>query len=193
MTLPSFRTLGTATNTTNNLQLPSGAVSTGSDLWSPLQSLLVGLNVLPTDADLDKADGLAGLLQGPPQSVAILEAGATAAAKAWTALASVVGGGTVIWAAATDFWHGEKPGIQIALVGGAAFVLAACLIGIAMIVSADVRGRALGASAMYEARRTITIEFLRLSASAHSGDHAPKTAARSITELACRMRAKVES
>lgn len=90
MTLPSFRTLGTATNTTNNLQLPSGAVSTGSDLWSPLQSLLVGLNVLPTDADLDKADGLSGLLQGPPQSVAILEAGATAAAKAWAALASVV-------------------------------------------------------------------------------------------------------
>jgi hypothetical protein len=65
------------------VQFPEQAfntTATGNDILPPLETLEQGLYILPTDNDASKA-GVAATFQGPPQSVAIIEAGATALSK----------------------------------------------------------------------------------------------------------------
>jgi len=63
---------------------------TGKDVLSPLKELQQGLGVLPVDTDMAKA-GAAATFTGPPDSVAIIEAGATALSKWWTVAIAGVG------------------------------------------------------------------------------------------------------
>jgi hypothetical protein len=69
----------------SDVRIPNKAVSDGTDVRGPAEALLRGLYLLPRGDDLQKADGLGSVLHGPPQSVALIEAGATAAAKWWAA------------------------------------------------------------------------------------------------------------
>jgi len=138
----------------------------GQDLSTPVVLLLRDLNVLGSPEDLKKADGVEAALNGPPQSVAIIEAGATALGKWWTAALGVGATLTSIVATAQGIWGQEHDIVRVAFVGGAAAVLTAIAIAIAIIVSSDVRGRAVGSVAQIQARAQVAQTFLALSRTA---------------------------
>lgn len=62
----------------DDVKIPSRAVSDEEDIVEPTRELLQGLRLLG-DSDGD-GDGAGAVFSGPPQSVAVIEAGATAAA-----------------------------------------------------------------------------------------------------------------
>jgi hypothetical protein len=148
------------------VQFPGHAFNTtdaGNDILSPLETLEQNLYILPTDDDVKKA-GVTATFQGPPQSVSIIEAGATALSKWWSVVIAGLGGAAVITSAVTKFWSGQTGGVRIVLIGGLAGVLIAALIAISIMVAADVRGRAQGQVALYMARANIAGQFLQQSA-----------------------------
>jgi hypothetical protein len=148
------------------VQFPEEAVNpAGADVLAPLKELQQGLQVLPADKDIAKA-GASATFVGPPDSVAIIEAGATALSKWWSVAIAALGGTAVIISAVTKFWNGESPGVRIGLIAGMAAFLAASVLAISVIVSADLKGRAQGMVALYAARADIANQFLRQSLSA---------------------------
>lgn len=141
----------------DDTKLPRGAVGPGTDLVGPLQTVLRQINVLPDEKA--SASGASGLLS-TPDSVAVIESGATALSKWWTALVGALGGTAVIVGAVQRFWSNQTGGTRIALIASFAGFLAAAVLAIAIIVSADVRGRATGSVAEYNARSDVTVAFL---------------------------------
>jgi hypothetical protein len=135
---------------------------TGADLLGPIQTLLEGLDVLPTANDLKQANAGA-TFKGPPQSVAVIEAGATALSKWWATAAAALGGTAAITTAATKFWSGQHGGARIALIAGMAGVIGFALLAIAIMVASDVYGRAIATVATYQARAQISCQFLALT------------------------------
>jgi hypothetical protein len=145
----------------STVQVPGKPVSPdGNDLLVPLDDLLQGINLL--GADSDRTGGVVA----PSQGVAIIESGATAMSKWWSAAVAALGGTSAIAAVATRFWSGTSGGTRIAVVVAVAAVVAASLIALAIIVSSDVRGRATGATAVYYARATVAKEFAQASVAA---------------------------
>jgi hypothetical protein len=69
----------------NEVRIPRKAVSDDTDIREPARNLLEGLNLLGTREETEQAKGFTAAFTGPPQSVALIEAGATAAAKWWSA------------------------------------------------------------------------------------------------------------
>jgi hypothetical protein len=133
-----------------------------ADVAPPINNLLRDLSLIGTKEELEKADGASALLFGPPQSVAIIEAGVTAATKAWTALfgaGATVGGvvSLVNWGSFTN------DALHIAIVAGTALVLAALVIAIALMIGNDIRARGQGAITTIEARASLANRFLTLS------------------------------
>jgi trimeric autotransporter adhesin len=135
----------------------------GSDVLSPLQDLLGGVNVLGGSQDSGSA------FSKPSQSVAILESGATALTKWWSGAVGAVGGLTAIAAVATRFWNSQTGDARVALLAATGAVLAAAVLALAIIISADVRSRANGATAVYAARAHITGKFIEATMSAAMG------------------------
>jgi hypothetical protein len=133
---------------------------TDTDLGPPLTQLLVDLGIKGTTADEATAGNASTAVKGLPVSVSIIEAGATAASKGWATLIAALGGGTAVWGAATNFWKSSS-GSQGNLVIGAAIVIAACALGVALIMYGDVRARGQGAAAQYSARAAIATAFLQ--------------------------------
>ncbi len=122
---------------------------------------MTGVDLLGGDGD---AQG--GAFSAPAQSVAIIEANATALSKWWSVAVGALGGTTVIATAVSGFWDGETGGVRIALVAATGAIIVAAAIALAMIVSADVRGRAAGAQAIYAARASIAGEFMQAASEA---------------------------
>jgi len=140
------------------VEIPSKAVSGEDDLGLAARNLLEGLNLLPPADDLKKADGLSTAFTGPPDSVALIEAGATAATKWWSAgLGATV---TVMWGKVWLWWGSQPVGLKAAVVGGAAFVTAAVAVSIAYLLSSDVRGRAHANVATIEARARVAVRMI---------------------------------
>jgi len=135
----------------------------GDDLSQPVTQLLRDLSMLGTPTEIESANGVKAAFTGPPQSVAIIEAGATALGKWWTAALASGASLTAIIAAIQGIWGGEHDPVRVAFVAGAAVVVAALAIAIGIIVSSDVRGRAAGAAAQIQARANIATTFLALS------------------------------
>jgi hypothetical protein len=135
----------------------------GDDLSKPVAQLLNDLNVLGTPEELKQANGAGSVLGGPPQSVAIIEAGATALGKWWATALGAGAGLTGVVAAIQGIWGNEHDPVRVAFIAAAAVVLAALAISIGIIVSSDVRGRAIGAVAQYEVREQVASTFLSLS------------------------------
>ncbi len=157
------------------VEWPSAIVSgteTDNDLGPPLCQLLVDLGIKGSMPGEASADSPIAAVKGTPVSVSIIEAGATAASKGWATLIAALGGGTVVWGAVTNFWKSESA-IQGTLVIGAAVVIAACTLGVALIMYGDVRARGLGAAAQYSARASIAAEFLRTAPAAAKMAGAP--------------------
>jgi hypothetical protein len=66
-----------------DVQIPSGAVSEDEDVRVPVRAQLEDLQLLGGENDDSK--GLDALFKGPPDSIALIEAGITAATKWWAA------------------------------------------------------------------------------------------------------------
>ncbi len=66
------------------IRIPGNAIDPeGADVAAPAAGVLRELHLLPTKEELAEAGKAAALLGGPPQSVAVIEAGATALSKWW--------------------------------------------------------------------------------------------------------------
>lgn len=73
-----------------------------------------------------------------------------------------LGGATAITAAITKFWNGEHGDVRIALLATTGAVIAVIAIALAMIISSDLRARAAGAVAIYDARAKVASAMLDL-------------------------------
>lgn len=159
-----------------SVRFPGNATdATAEDLSAPLTRLLQNLSLLGTPDDLKKADGASAAIFGTPQSVAIIEAGATALGKWWSvALAgsAVVTGALAAW---KGIWSGEHDVVRLGIVVAAALILSAIALALGAIVSSDVRGRAVGAAALFQARAGIATDFLTLSKSTSTQTSDPLT------------------
>lgn len=157
-------------------QIPGKAVSDGTDVCRPVRTLLEDLNLLGTAQDLDKAKGSGSLLSSPPQSVALIEAGATAASKWW---ASGLGALVIpTWGAVLAWWGGQDTTIKAVVVGGAALVTAALVLSIGYLIASDVRGRAAAAVSIIEARARLATTMIQAAESVYE-----PTAAASVVEV----------
>ncbi|MGO8862087.1 MAG: hypothetical protein ACLQRH_15170 [Acidimicrobiales bacterium] len=144
------------------VKIPGKAIdNSGDDLASPLKALLTDINALGASSD-----SAGGAFTKPAQSVAIIESGATALTKWWSGAVGALGGATAITAAITKFWNGQHGGERIALIASTGAVVVAVAIALAVIISSDVRGRAIGASAVYAARAQIATTFIEASLAA---------------------------
>ncbi|MFC5262128.1 hypothetical protein ACFPJ1_08400 [Kribbella qitaiheensis] len=160
-----------------DVQIPAKAVSaTGQDILDPTAALLRGVNLLGTAEDNKQADSFGATFKGPPASVALIEAGATAASKWWaTGLAAGV---AVAWGRVAVWWDGQQPDTQRAVLLAAGIVTAAAVLGIAYLLGSDVRGRSIAAVATIEARARIAeamIQTAQVSAAAPTATATPST------------------
>jgi hypothetical protein len=150
--------------------IPNDAVDSAKDISVPSVQFLRDLSLLPAEGDLAKAKGAKSFL-GPPSSVAIIEAGATALSKAWAlGLATFVG---VAWGAVLKFW-GANPDQRSVMLWAASITTAALVVAIGYIVASDVRGRAAAMVATYEARADIAIAVIAAAREASKAKAPPK-------------------
>lgn len=140
-----------------DVQIPSNAVSEDEDVRVPVRNLLEDLQLLGGEDDDSK--GLDALLRGPPDSIALIEAGATAATKWWAAGlgAALVG----LWGSIAAWWPTQEDPVQVAVVGGAAVVSAALVISIGYLIASDVRGRSSVATATVHARAHLATTMIQ--------------------------------
>jgi hypothetical protein len=155
-----------------SVRIPGDAVDvTGKDLLAPAQDLLRGLSLLPIAGEQRQADGFTAALQGPPDSVALIEAGATAFSKWWVAGAgaSVLG----VWGSVAKFYQDQQDGsTQRALLWAAAITSAALILAIAYVINADLRGRAAVQVATVTARAAVARAMLEQSRGGPAGSPA---------------------
>lgn len=163
-------------------KIPGKAVDQGEDLVKPTQDLLRSLNLLPgAGATLGNA-GYA--FSGPPDSVSILEAGATAATKGWSTAIGLSAAAVSAWI--VKVWNGlganswNQPFALLAI----AVILAAAALGIAYLFAADVRGRALGMKATIEARRDVAVTIIESAASRSGALHVDESHSSFLISLA---------
>ncbi|GAA4443336.1 hypothetical protein [Phytohabitans houttuyneae] len=159
--------------TASEVRVPSEAVA-GDDIAEPSIALLRGLKLLPAEGELSKARGLSSAFSGPPESVALIEAGATAASKWWAAgLSGLV---VAAWALIRGWWSSNPDNQHVALWVGAV-VTAAAILGIAYLLGSDLRGRAAVATETVRARASVAEAFVRAAEQAHSRAAATQVAA----------------
>src|SRR5438094_78317 len=97
----------------NGVTFPGKAQDpTGNDLSKPVVQLLNDVNVLGTTEDLKAANGTGAAFAGPPESVAIIEAGATALGKWWATALGAGAGLTGIVAAIQGIWGNEHDPVR---------------------------------------------------------------------------------
>jgi hypothetical protein len=114
--------------------------------------------------DLEASSQMTTAFTGTPDSVAVIEAGATAISKGWAAGLSVAA--TALWGSVINFWDGNAPQRSVMLwVAGIAS--AAVVLAIGYIVASDVRGRAAATVATYDARARISVAMLEAAQTVH--------------------------
>jgi len=141
------------------VQIPAkGVAADATDVAAPSRAFLEDLSLLPTKEDLKSAGELQAVLGGPPQSVALIEAGLTAAAKWWSAGL----GATVVatWGAVLKWWGEQNDGIQATMIGGAFVVTAAAALAVGYLLASDVRGRAAATVATVDARARVATSMI---------------------------------
>jgi hypothetical protein len=149
----------------SDVKVPDSAVG-GDTIGQPTVDLLRELNLLPAKGALEKSGGLRAAFEGPPESVALIEAGATAAAKWWaTGLGAAV---ISTWSAVTAWWGGQDAGTQRVVLGAAGLITAAAVLGIAYLLASDIEGRAAATTETIRARAVVADAFVRAAESAHA-------------------------
>jgi hypothetical protein len=156
--------------------IPGKAIKEGSeDYLAPTRRTLVALNLLGTQADLAKADGLNGLLGKTPASVAVIESGATAISKWWAA--GLGAAATAGWASLGTAWtSGNLKDVHPEVLWFLAITLAAAVLAISYIVGSDVRGRAAASVATIEARAKVADAIIRMAEAGYKPKPAPAEA-----------------
>lgn len=142
----------------------------GADIGEPTELLLQKLRLLGTADEIEASGKFSAAFGGPPQSVAVIEAGATSLSKWWAA--GLGGAALAALPAIEEFWN-DEPDQQGVLLIGASIVVAALVLAIGYIVGSDVRGRSAAAVATIEARASIAEAMADLAQEAH----VPATAA----------------
>ena len=140
----------------SKVQWPDGAYSTsGDDLSEPIQALLQDMNLLEK-REVDGSDPKVpkGLGNQTPFASQVITAGATSLSKLTAtfvaAFGSLSAGVTAVLAFTRDLDNSTP--LMLVLVGSLAVVVSATLIGLAIIVKADLSARAGATSAEYRAR-----------------------------------------
>ena len=146
----------------DDIQIPGKAVSEGTDLGAPIRRELEDLNLLGTKADTEKAGEFQSLFTGPPQSVALIEAGATAAAKWWAA--GLGASAVATWGTVFKWWGEQDATIKLGVVIGASVVSAALVLAIGYLLASDVRGRAAASVATIDGRVRLAEAIVRAAA-----------------------------
>ena len=123
-------------------------------LLSELQKDLRGLNLLGLKVGLARDETDTG--------ADVLESTVTRLTKWITGLVAGFGGISAATVGAT--WDKLSDHVKVATMYGLGFVLAAGVLAIGILVSSDLRSRAAGQVAIYNARRDITTEYMRLVA-----------------------------
>lgn len=152
---------------TKSTRIPGHGVDPeGMDVASPVVATLAALNLLPTTDDLGKSGGAKAILFGPPDSVVVIEAGATALSKWWAAGLGVAATG--VWAGVSRWWTDLKAvELQSTALWAAAIVSAAAVVAIGYIVASDVRGRAAASVATINAREAVAVAYINASLEAN--------------------------
>jgi hypothetical protein len=144
------------------VQWPTSAVSeNGADLLEPLSDLLLNLNVLE-GTDANGAPLQPGLLS-TPFSLQVITAGSTSISKWIGTTIAGLGGVSTVLAGLRAFAGGLDDTVKVGWAAAAAACLIATIIGLAVILRADVSGRATATAAEYAARSLIAAQFLALA------------------------------
>lgn len=142
-----------------DVQIPAKAVSDKDDVRQPVRDLLEDLNLLGTRQAETEANKVTAPFRTTPDSIAVIESGATAATKWWTAgLGAIV---IATWAKVAAWWGSQPVDLKQAVVFGAAIVTAAAALAISYLLSSDVRGRAAASVATFEARSRVAVEMIQ--------------------------------
>jgi hypothetical protein len=153
------------------VQIPGKAVSDANSVAPPVRSLLEDLHLLGSKTDATAAASFGAAFGGPPQSVALIEAGATAAAKWWATGIGVTA--TATWVSLVGWWGGQESSIKLTALAGVAFVVAAAILSIGYLIASDVRGRAAAAVATIEARARIGTTMIEAAEAVYEPPSAP--------------------
>jgi hypothetical protein len=168
----------------DEVQIPGlaiGRTPEDVDLLAPAAELLRGLNLLPTHADIEK-NKKKNPFQTTPDSVAVIEAGATTASKWWAT--SIAAGSTGITAGIVSVWKdiGEaNPWNQPVAIFAVGLVIAAGTIGIVYLLGSDIRGRAAAMVATIDARQQVACVFIQEAQRSHQDAGAEAVLAASIS------------
>jgi hypothetical protein len=141
-----------------DVQIPNKAVADKEDVRKPTRDLLEDLYLLGSHDDTEDAGKIGAVLKGPPQSVAVIEAGATAATKWWSAGLGVAA--LLAWGKVSIWWSGQHDNLKIIAIAGVAFFSAAVAVAIGHMLASDVRGRASAAVATIEARAQVAARMI---------------------------------
>jgi len=162
VSIDSSRTARENTVAQSTVQWPTSPVAEkGSDVLDPLTKLLFNLNVLEgTDSS---GAPLQPTLWSTPYSLQVITAGSTAASKWVGTVIASLGGLSTLLAGLRAFVGTLDDTVKVGWAAAAAACLIATIIGLAIIVRADIAGRAQATAAEYAARRVIAAQFLALA------------------------------
>jgi len=149
-----------------------------TDLLGPTKDLLEGVSVLESVDDISAASGSAAPKDQPfnpfststtPYSLQVITAGSLAFSQQAVKIVTALGGSAAILAAIKAIWFTSGAAEKAAIIAGAAAVLVAVFISLAIIVRSDVQARATAQAAEYDARARIASVFLQTAESAQPG------------------------
>jgi hypothetical protein len=170
----------------DTVTIPSKAVGEGTDLVIPTRDLLQALNLIGTDQDIEDAGKVTAIFSGPPQSVALIEAGATAASKWWSAGLGVTAIG--LWTSVATFWSAQDTVTQRVVLAGASLFAAVVVLAIAHLLASDIRGRAAATVAVVQARAAVAHDMVSAAQATYTPPiEAPQQP--SVTPLASQLKA----
>lgn len=151
------------------------------NLLGPTRDLLRGLAVLEDDQAGAKANEQENSFNPfsaatTPYSLQVITAGSLAFSQQAAKLVTGIGGVAAILAVIKGIWFSSGTAEKASLIGGAAVVLAALFVSLAIIVRSDVLARSRAQAAEYAAREHIAAAFLRAAerAQADSVGHMDK-------------------
>jgi hypothetical protein len=135
---------------------PNDPDKTGSsDNTQELIKLLNSLELLPAPGSTPPT----GTFEVGDKDFQVLKAGVTKITSWVSRIIAVAGGAGALWAAVEAYFNHSRPGLQITLVAAAAAIVGLAALSLSMVVGADLRARAVGTAALYEARGQVAAAF----------------------------------
>jgi hypothetical protein len=135
---------------------PNDPDKTGSsDNTQELIKLLNSLELLPSPGSTPPT----GTFDVGDKDFQVLKAGVTKITSWVSRIIAVAGGGGAVWAAVEVYFNHSRPDLQITLVAAAAAIIGLAALSLSLVIGADLRARAVGTAALYEARGQVAAAF----------------------------------